>query len=560
MKSLKKISIYGVLGTSSLLLAACGGTGDDAEAPTNADGNIIMTVGQQTAGNPKFPAGDSYSDNAYRRVIQEELGVELESLFEAEGEDYNLQVSLAITSGEIPDMMVVGREEVEELYDNGMIADLTEVFEEHASDHIKEMYATYDNMQLEAATFDGQLMAIPGTSDDFGPNLVWIRQDYLDILDIELDPDGNRAITLEELEETAQAFLDNDPGETGNPRGLAFPHWLTSGNHGGSGYTATAIFNAFGSFPGNWLIDENGTVYNGNTTEETKEALEYINGLYEKGLLDQQFGTRTYDEINAMMVNGELGIVPGPWHMSDWGLLQAQATHAEGKFVPYAIENASGDGRVNAISRPSVGGYVVVREGFQHPEKVIEMINLIFDDIPNSDDMETEFPELYEYSQLQVDGTARPFNIVLFNSLTEIDTAVLASKAADGEINIEDIDDFNTRNNAELIRRYKDDPENAEPVEWAMYASRYLAVNGVMNTLREDNLLDETTPPTIVETISAEERNGAQIGTLTETTFINFVTGEESLDNFDNYVEEWNSQGGEAILEERQKIIDEREE
>lgn len=282
--------------------------------------------------------------------------------------------------------------------------------------------------------------------------------------------------------------------------------------------------------------------------------------MYENGLLDQQFGTRTYDDINAMMVNGELGIVPGPWHMSDWGLLQAQSTHAEGKFVPYAIENASGDGRVNAISRPSVGGYVVVREGFQHPEKVIEMINLVFDDIPNSDDMETEYPELYEYSQLQVDGTARPFNIVLFNSLSEIDDAVLASEAADGEINIEDIDDFNIRNNAELIRQYQDDPENAEPVEWAMYASRYLAVNGVMNTLREDNLLDETTPPTIVETISAEGRSGAQIGTLTETTFINFVIGEESLDNFNNYVEEWNSQGGEAILEERQEIIDEREE
>ena len=34
--------------------------------------------------------------------------------------------------------------------------------------------------------------------------------------------------------------------------------------------------------------------------------------------LDDQFGTRTYDDINAMMINGELGIIPGPWHLSDW--------------------------------------------------------------------------------------------------------------------------------------------------------------------------------------------------------------------------------------------------
>jgi len=34
------------------------------------------------------------------------------------------------------------------------------------------------------------------------------------------------------------------------------------------------------------------------------------------------------------------------------------------------------------------------------------------------------------------------------------------------------------------------------------------------------------------------------------------VTGEESLNNFDKYVSDWNSQGGKAILEEMQKVAD----
>ena len=40
--------------------------------------------------------------------------------------------------------------------------------------------------------------------------------------------------------------------------------------------------------------------------------------------------------------------------------------------------------------------------------------------------------------------------------------------------------------------------------------------------------------------------------------FIKFVTGAESLDKFDEYVANWNKQGGEAILAEMQTVVDER--
>lgn len=76
--------------------------------------------------------------------------------------------------------------------------------------------------------------------------------------------------------------------------------------------------------------------------------------------------------------------------------------------------------------------------------------------------------------------------------------------------------------------------------------------------MREQGLLNEVKPPRF-DTIEANERNGAQVGKLEEETFIKFITGEESLDNFETYVDTWNNQGGAAILAEMQEVVDARD-
>jgi len=555
MKKMHKFLTGSLVLGSAVMLAACGGSKAE-EAEKDADGNIIMTVGQQTQPNSKLPDGDSYGDNAYRRLVKEKLGVDIQSAFEANGDDFTRQVSLAIASGDLPDMMVVGRDEMEELADNDLIADLTDVYDEYASDSIKEVYKSFDDVQINSAKIDDRLMALPGTVNDFGPNLVWVRQDWLDNLGIKLDEDGNHAITLDELESTAKAFEDKDAGGTGKTQGLAFANWLTSDGQGGSNYVATAIFNALGSYPKNYLVGDDGKLVYGSNTAETKEGLTFVKKLFDEGVLDDQFGTRTYDDINAMMINGELGIVPGPWHFPDWALVQAKTANPEAKFTPFAVE--SSDGKVNGVSKPGVGGYVVVRKDFAHPELAIKIINLIFDEVPNSTDMEKEYPEIYEYAQKAVDGSVRPVNIELFKNLSEISDAVEASQAAEGEKSMDDISSFTVKNNAAKIKAYLDDPSGSDPTDWAVYASRLLAVDNVMDGVRQTGIFNEVTPFTTFETIKASERNGAQISKLEEETFIKFVTGEESLDNFEKYTENWNSQGGQAILDEMQKLADEQ--
>lgn len=550
-------SLYSLLAIPVVLLGACSGDAEPEDAKLTDDGKIVVTLGQQTAANPKLPEGDSYSDNAYRRAMEEEYDVKIESAFEAmTGDDYDRQVSLAIASGDLPDVMTVSLDEFEELASNDLIEDLTDVYEEHASDYIKEIYDSYDGLQLEAATIDGRLMGLPGTATDFGPNLVWIRQDWLDQLGIQLDQDGNQAISLDELESTARAFIDADISGTGKTVGLALNSNLTADSHGSSGYTANAILNAFKAFPKTYLASD-GQVEYGSNTPEMEQGLAYMKELFDEGILDPQFGTRTGDDIAAMLVNGELGISPGPWHLPDWSLVQVKTAEPTADFTPFAIEDSQGE--VNAVDKLGVGGIVVVRKGFSNPEVVLQMMNLFFDNIDNSPDLEKEYPEFYEYFQKSVDGSVRPINISMYKNLSEIADATEALEGGQGKVNIDEITNFNVKNNAMKIKNYLDDPENADPTDWAVYKSRGTAISGVMSGVRQENILNEVYPVEIFQTLKARERNGAQVDKLEEETFIKYVTGEEPLSNFDAYVDTWESQGGTEILNEISGILAEQD-
>ena len=53
--------------------------------------------------------GDDDENNAWTRYLKEKLNVQNTNLFEAnDGDDYEQKVSMAIVSGEIPDIMGVG--------------------------------------------------------------------------------------------------------------------------------------------------------------------------------------------------------------------------------------------------------------------------------------------------------------------------------------------------------------------------------------------------------------------------------------------------------------------
>lgn len=69
----------------------------DADDPMSPYGTeLVLTAGRYTGTNPRLPEGDTFEDNAYTRYLKERLNITIQDAFEANGEDYSRQVSLAM--------------------------------------------------------------------------------------------------------------------------------------------------------------------------------------------------------------------------------------------------------------------------------------------------------------------------------------------------------------------------------------------------------------------------------------------------------------------------------
>lgn len=516
------------------------------------ENTVVCTMGRRTIANPKFPDGDTYENNAYTRYLKEKINVEVKDEFEANGEDYDRQVSLAIASGEIPDIMLVGSKDVlNELVENDLVEDLTDEYEEYASDFIKEIYDSYDGRCLDTATYDDRLMAMPGTNLDSAPCEVFVRQDWLDKLGLKVDEDGDKCLTVDELEDIAKNFVEKDPGETGNPVGMAFAPYLTAGDYGGSGYTMTAIGSAYKAFPGSWLQDEKGKVYNGSTTEGMKEALAKLAEWFQEGIVDPQFGTRTWDDITALLTNGQTGITFGPWHIPDWLLNNVRSMNPGAEFSTYTI--CDDKGKVNVVHNNACSGYMVVRKGFSNPEILVKMVNLYYDDIVNNKNLAEEAPEVSEYVKT-VDNSARPFQVEVNSYTSLLDDYSDVKNCVEGKISKDEVRTIESKTIVDSVNRYLEDPVNANVADWSKYTSRMGGVALIQDMTEKDKF--EWFSPVFFDTTKTMEKNGADLNKLQEETFVAIVTGAKPVEAFDDFVKEWKERGGDTITKEVQESVD----
>ena len=541
----------------SLLAAATACSSQDASSNAGSQGNapassetgneagtIKVSMGRQTLQNVTFPDGDSYEDNAYIRMAEKKLNIDITDEFEANGDDYDRQVSLALSAGDIPDMMKVGTlDEVQELYENDLIADLTGVYEEYASDYLKAVYDSYDGRALENVTFDGMMMALPGTNTDSGPSIVWIRSDWMEQLGVKLDEDQDGCITIEDVETVAKEFMEKNPENAENVVGVAFAPWLTNGDPDGT-FSMNSIAYALGAFPKTWM-EKDGKVIYGSASEEMKQALAVASGWFQEGILDPQVGTRTWDDITALLANGQCGITFGTWHIPDWLLNNVYALNGNATFEAYALADANG--KVNCKHNNATAGYIVVSKDFEHPETAIQIANLFYDELVNSKELLEEYPEVASYVANGMDGSSRPFNIEVNSYTSLLDDYADLERCLNGEITVEEVRTSEQRSNATSISAYLEG--NGDATGWSKYHSRSKGVE-LIQSLTENDLFNWLTP-VFPQTTPTMETNLANLEKLEEETFIKIVTGEIDVESgFEQFVADWNKQGGEQILNE----------
>ena len=555
-QTLKKCVAFGVTGIM-LILAGCkspaGFASNDneeynarmEEARTTPFGaypeTIEYTLGKMTSvNNSNMPENDTYTDNAYTRYIKSVINVQNVDVFEANDSQYDTNVSMVISMGSLPDIMVVSsQDEVEQLVEAGLIEDLTESYNNCISDRIRKMYESYGDSLKDMVTYDGKIMALPETNITDGPNLVWLRKDWMDKLGL------SEPHTIDDIVNIVKHFISEDPGNNGvdasgkpNTVGLAVDTDVTGECGYSSEFLLDIIFACFGAYPKQWIMNDDGEIVYGSVTDEAKEALSYINSLYNQGVIDNDFLLRTSTNICELIENGLCGSFFGPWWAPNNPLANAVSRNPDADWQPYLIATDS-DGTTSYHSQNPCYKYVVVRKGYEHPEIAAKMISVMFDKVRFDC---TDSEEFKNYYQINVEPTARPLsiNVDYNNALSicyrNIDAAISGRKNPDSLELLE-------RSFYDACSEYIKNA-NKTSTQWAAYMSRIKACS----LITQDNI--KVVDSLYFKTTDTMKSHWWRLKAKEKEAYLKIISGEEDISYFDTFVKEWNEQGGQTITSE----------
>jgi putative aldouronate transport system substrate-binding protein len=498
---------------------------------------IVIRVGFKVP-DSRLNTGDSNDNNPITRYLESITNIKVVHSWEAKGEDaFNQKAQLAIDSNDLPDAMVVDRDQLKKLIDNDMIEDLTETYNVYGSDLIKDMYNSTQGEALSDASRYGKLYGLPNVAIDAdSPVLLWVRQDWLDKLELQAPR------TFEDIESIAKAFMEKDPDGNGKRDTVGLSGYkniiygtkpLVNG--------LDAVFSALHAFPTNWIKDKAGNIVYGSITPETKQALAKLADWYKRGLLDPNFAL--YKETQEPIITGKSGMFFGPWWMPYYPLSEAVALDTKAEWRAYAAP-LDDSGKFVAHLAPVTDRYLVVRKGFEHPEAIMKQLNVFTRLERRQDPNSEEVKKLDDFSaQTGIQLRAYyPFDLLIdYSDAIEKHYADI-QQALHGKI---DPDTLNPDTRLIYDQWVEDTEQPKKDLEGWKAANAYkygvavltsTAIEGVRGVFYGNTQLMKS--------------KWTELQNLESETFLNIIVGDSPLSDFDVFVEKWKSLGGEEITKE----------
>lgn len=503
----------------------------------------------------KVPDGYTPETNEYIRLFKEELNINLEFEWIVESE-YEQKWGVTVASGNLPDLFR-GQSDYNDLKEQGALYDLREVYEEYASDLTRAYFDS--GYKLLTEIDDGAMYALARVDEDTysEAGVMYYRKDWLDQLGLEVPE------TIEDLENVMAAFSKADLGGTG---GAVYP--ANKGFFGQGLADFTPIFVAFGSYPSyDFWFEEDGEIISSITQDETYEALALLNKWYQNGWINQDFASidvwASSSPIVTDIVAGKYGIVPGSWWIPNWPLNEQKLDDPSAEWVAGPVPTVEGyeAAVVKNVAAGKVQAYNCVSAKSEHPEALIKMMNLYLEtklciNNPTVEGTEKEgwgMPENgFVYSWL-------PFQAYYGNTL--IDNYELVNKLIDeGSDNLDGLSEDEIPYNTEFYDlwtnslAYQEDSSDA--LAWGMYYSRVARDGGLGTTYyMRENFLNLTNVMDMNHVYSSAMQYESVLTTLRDETFLKMIMGETPLREWDNFVSQWKSLGGDAIYDEVVEVM-----
>ncbi|MBP1995115.1 extracellular solute-binding protein [Paenibacillus eucommiae] len=491
------------------------------------DPPIEVTAIRQLGISTKFAAGESIEKNAWNQLYEDEFGIKLKYLWVADPSQYNQKFNILLASGKLPDIMPVDGTQFKQLVEADMLADLTEALENYGLPITKQLLNKDGGMGLESATFDGKLLGIPVTASavDEAP-LLWVRTDWLQKLNL---PEPQ---TMDDVFRIAEAFSNQDPD--GNHKkdtyGLALDKGVFGLVPGLQGF-----FNSYHAYPQIWVEDQSGNYVYGSIQPEMKEALVKLNQMYQTGQIDREFGVKDaekiYQDINAGKLGMLYGLMYAPTYFADGKKLDAEM---EWKPFPLPSIDAS---KAKPQLVFNVGKYYVVKKGMKHPEAVVKMLNAFSNDWDRSK---------YPLTAINQDGDISKWLYALVagsNPTQNLEMYERVSKALEAkDETLLDPKAPGQRLFYDHILNYKKEDINS----WG-YLRIYDAQGLLYDYNKKNGFLMTAYTSGPSETMVEKD---ATLKKMEIETFTKIIMGEDTIEAFDTFVENWKMLGGDIITAE----------
>ena len=210
------------------LLSGCSsdaGSKNGDNSSSQGEGPVKLTYAKMMNGTAAsgVKGGQTPEENDYIDYLREEKNLDLTLAWSAMEDDYSNKLSLNIAAGNLPDFFEVSDYDTfRQLVDNGIAADVTEAYNNKASELLKEYNESSGGRYNDAVTIDGKLYGISSGNMGYQQQILWLRADWLSNLGLETPQ------TMEELEEVLRAFTEDDPMTAAPPQCIhqdkGYPH------------------------------------------------------------------------------------------------------------------------------------------------------------------------------------------------------------------------------------------------------------------------------------------------------------------------------------------------
>ncbi|RCW74768.1 ABC transporter substrate-binding protein [Saliterribacillus persicus] len=310
MKSTKLALSLFILFLLGAFLVGCSNESENTSTEGEGEGEEYSAENPLTLSFYSEDGAEKSFDDPVAQAITEKTGIKLDMQYPVGGNEET--VPLMIASGDYPDL-IFAKGDISKLIEAGGVIKLDDLIEEKG-DNLKAMYG--DQLDCLRNTIDDPSIYTVGTYGVEGA--YWSTSGSFQIqLDVLRELGYPEIKTLEDFEAALTEYYEKYPeidGQKTLPLSLLGSDWrwlITVGD------PAAAVAGIPGD--GQWAInDDTGEATYKFLLPELKEYFKWLNGMNDKGLLDSESFTHTYDTYISKLSSGRvLSIADQDWNIGD---------------------------------------------------------------------------------------------------------------------------------------------------------------------------------------------------------------------------------------------------